>query len=68
MAMKITMASMTSAIGMVQMAKIVSQPVPGFHLGITEKTIAATRVAMDSAQAISKIMSEPPNSWREFIR
>lgn len=71
-AMKTVTAAMTSAMGMAQIAIITLRPTPNFislsAASIAEKTLAAATVAMDSAKAIQKIMSEPPNSWREFIR
>lgn len=37
-------------------------------IGVVDKALSVTRLMVDTAQAIGKIMSEPPNSWREFIR
>lgn len=68
-ALKVTTAAMAAAMGIAQMSIIVATPtsLPG-HLSIADKALSVARVAMDRAQTIGKIMSEPPNSWREFIR
>lgn len=68
-ALKVTTAAMATAMGMAQISMIAATPthLPG-PLSIADKALSVARVAMDRAQAIAKIMSEPPNSWKEFIQ
>lgn len=66
-AFKILQASMASAMGRSQIMIITSQFSHG-PSGIALKALEVAKTVSNTAQAIRKIMSEPPNSWRDFIR
>lgn len=69
-AYKIATTAMVAAQSHIQIAIIASTPVPDQPppVNVAWRSISAAKVMVDAAQSISKIMSEPPNSWREFIR
>lgn len=68
-ALKMAMTAMVAVQSRVQIAMIASTPIPYFGpAGIAHKAVSVAKAVADTATAIQRIMSEPPNSWREFIR
>lgn len=65
-AIKITMSAMTSAQAMAQTAVIAA--IPSFGVaGPADKALKIASVLVDTKNSIMRIMSEPPNSWKDFI-
>jgi hypothetical protein len=66
-AVKCVMAAMATAQSLAQMAII--SATPGFlpH-SIALKALKTAEIVQDSAKAIQNILSEPPNSWRDFLK
>lgn len=65
-ALKITMSAMVSAQTMAQTAMIA-----GYYTGpsmIADKALSVYQIVTGAKKAIQKIMTEPPNSWRDFVR
>lgn len=68
-AFKIVTAGMVSAMGIAQTAIIASTPINYIGpAGIAHKAVSAAKVMVDTTQSINKIMSEPPNSWKDFLK
>lgn len=69
MAFKTVTASMTAAMSCAQIAIISATPFSLYGpVGIADKAVKVAQVSIDAANSIRKIMSEPPNSWKEFIQ
>jgi hypothetical protein len=67
-ASKMIMCALTAASAHAQTAIIASQPISIPQVGIAHKAVRTAMVMVDTAVAIQRILSEPPNSWREFIK
>lgn len=63
-ARKVVMSSVVTVQSVVQIARIQAMPLNSFDPG---RSVAVLGLVTDTAQAIQKIMSAPPNHWREFI-
>lgn len=64
-AIKMTMTAVTVAQSWAQMAVISATP---SITSVPEKALKVVQITSDTAKAIGRIMSEPPNSWKDFIR
>lgn len=68
-AYKTLMSSMVASQAMAQSSIIVSNVFPQFApIMIAYKALRVAQVAVEASEAIKEIKSEPPNSWRDFIR
>jgi hypothetical protein len=67
MASKMIMTAMLTASSRTQLAMISATPMSS-PMDIPLKALKVVQTVSDTAQAIGKIMSEPPNSWKEFIK
>lgn len=68
-AYKTLMSAMVASQAMAQSSIIVSNVFPQLAPSMTAyKALRVANVAIEAAQAIKKIRSEPPNSWRDFAR
>lgn len=69
-AYKIAMVGLMSVQARAQISLIVSRPISYFPppVNVANKAASVAKAVVDAATAIQRIMSEPPNSWREFIR
>lgn len=67
-ATKIVMSAVMQAQTMAQLAIIAATPNYNEPAGIALKALRVVENISDTAKAISRIMSEPPNSWRDFAR
>lgn len=66
-ALKAVMASVVTAQALAQVAVIRSMPY-GSPDRMIDRPLQIVNVSINTAQAISKIMSEPPNSWKDFCK
>lgn len=70
-ASKMVMTALVTASARSQVAIIAATPLytgTAVQAEIALKALRSVDIMVDTAQAIQKIMSEPPNSWRDFIR
>lgn len=67
-ASKVAMTAMVTASSALQVAMISSMPIPVTSGSLADRALEVVGVVSDTAQAISKIMSEKPNHWRDFVR
>lgn len=66
-ALKVTMSAMTAAQAMAQTAIIAA--IPSFSITApSEKALRVAQTMVEATQSIKRIMSEPPNSWRDFVK
>lgn len=69
--LKMAMASLVSFQSYIEVATISAQPIP-MHTQpssfISERALKAAETVANAAQAISKILSDKPNSWRDFVK
>lgn len=68
-ATKTVMSAMVAAQAMAQTAII--SALPSFSpptVTIAQKSVKVAMVMVDTAKSIKQIMSEKPNSWRDFIK
>lgn len=66
-AIKVALSAMTSAQAAAQVAIIGAIPGHGPTF-LVEKVLRVAQVAADTSKAIGRIISEPPNSWKDFIK
>lgn len=64
-ASKVLRSAMASMMAATQLAMISSYPM---QTSPAEKAMSVAGLVVDTAKSISTIMSEKPNSWRDFIR
>lgn len=64
-ASKVLRSAMASMMSAVQVAHITSYPM---QTSPAEKALSVAGLVVDTAKSISNIMSEKPNSWRDFLR
>jgi hypothetical protein len=70
-ALKMAMASIVTMQARAQVAIISAQPVPHDYpptTFIAERALRVAEAVVDTSEAIGKILSEKPNSWRDFIK
>lgn len=68
-ASKMAMCAVVAAQSYAQTAIISAIPVYSFAaVGVADKALRVIETVINTAYSVKQIMSEPPNSWREFIK
>lgn len=67
-ALKVALSSIAAAQAMAQNAMIAATPSDNLISSVALKSAKISMNLVDTSVAIKRIMSEPPNSWKDFIR
>lgn len=69
-AVKCALVAVQSSVRLATLSSVPSFTSGGYvgHHVMAGKAIEAVSVVSDSAQAINKILSQKPNSWKDFLR